>query len=140
MQNELEDNQEDYRSLTHEYWCDLLSTIKFKENRKREATHINKIDYDRADSHYDSDKSTRVPRKNTSKTGVLHSKPNRKAPRHHVTQSHCILCNKEKTPEQKYILHSDEDYFGKRSYQKSIWDGLVGPMRSRAEDVKYNKK
>ena len=27
MQYELEYNQEKYRSLTHEYWCDLLSTI-----------------------------------------------------------------------------------------------------------------
>ena len=38
IQNELEDNKEDYRSLTHEDWCDLLSTIKFKDNKKREAT------------------------------------------------------------------------------------------------------
>ena len=27
MQDKLEDNQEDYRYLTHEYLCDLLSTI-----------------------------------------------------------------------------------------------------------------
>ena len=33
MQDELEDNQEEYRFLTHEYWCYLLSTIKVKDNR-----------------------------------------------------------------------------------------------------------
>ena len=27
MQDKLEDNQEEYSSLDHEYWCDLLSTI-----------------------------------------------------------------------------------------------------------------
>ena len=34
----LEDNQEEYSSLTHEYWCDLLSTIKVKDNRKGKRT------------------------------------------------------------------------------------------------------
>ena len=35
MQDELDDNTEDYRSLTYEYWCDLLSTIEVKDERKR---------------------------------------------------------------------------------------------------------
>ena len=39
MQDEVEENQEDCNSLTHEDWWELLSTIKVKDNRKREATH-----------------------------------------------------------------------------------------------------
>ena len=35
MQDELDDHQEEYQSLTHEYLCDLLSTIKVKDDRKR---------------------------------------------------------------------------------------------------------
>ena len=38
IQYELDDNQEDYRSLTNKYWCDLLSTIEVKDNRKMAAT------------------------------------------------------------------------------------------------------
>ena len=30
MQDELNDNQEDYSSLYHEEWCDLISTIHVK--------------------------------------------------------------------------------------------------------------
>ena len=33
MQDELEESKEDYCSLANEYWCDLLSTIKTKDNR-----------------------------------------------------------------------------------------------------------
>ena len=54
MHDELEDNQEDYRSLDHEDWCDLLSTIKAKYNRKRVATQIKNIESARAAYHYDS--------------------------------------------------------------------------------------
>ena len=38
MQDELDDHQEDYHSLNHEEWCDLLYTIQVKYDRKREAT------------------------------------------------------------------------------------------------------
>ena len=42
-------------------------------------------------------------------------------------------------PEQKYISHSAEDCFGKRSNQKAIRDGLGGRIGSRAEALKqYN--
>ena len=43
MQYELENNQEEYLSLTHEYWCDPFSTIEVKDNSKRVATQIRKI-------------------------------------------------------------------------------------------------
>ena len=54
MHDDLEDNQEDYCSLDHEDWCDLLSTIKAKYNRKRVATQIKMIESARAASNYDS--------------------------------------------------------------------------------------
>ena len=34
MQDELDDHPEDYRSLTYEDWCDLLSTIEVRDERK----------------------------------------------------------------------------------------------------------
>ena len=40
MQDELEYHQEDYRSLTYEYWCDLLSKTEVKDERKRAAIQI----------------------------------------------------------------------------------------------------
>ena len=39
----MDDNPEDYRSLTYEYWCDLLSTIEVQGESKRAAAHINNI-------------------------------------------------------------------------------------------------
>ena len=43
IQDELEDNKEDYYSLTHEDWYDLLSTIKVKDNRKRAAPRSRRL-------------------------------------------------------------------------------------------------
>ena len=93
MQDKLEDNQEGYCSLTHEYWCDLLSTIKVKDNRKMAATQINNIDYDRPASHYDSGRSVEIPRKNKARTGVLRKNKGtkNKALKHHSTQRHCMI-------------------------------------------------
>ena len=61
MQDELEDNQEDYRHLNHEDRCVLLSTIKVKYNRKRAATQIKNITTSRAASHSDSNEFVRFP-------------------------------------------------------------------------------
>ena len=52
MQDELEDNQEDYCSLTREDWWDLLSTI---ESKIIGATQIKKISSARVSFHSDSD-------------------------------------------------------------------------------------
>ena len=38
-----------------------------------------------------------------------------------------------------YMLHNYEDCFVKRSKQKSIKNGLAGPLGSRADDVKQYK-
>ena len=125
MQDELEDNQKDYCSLTHEYFCESLSTIEVKDNRKVAATQINNISYTISASHSDSDKSIRVPRKEKSRTGLLHNNPNINSPKRHGTQSHCMLCKNSVIPEKKYMLHSSEECFGRRSRQNSVRIGLV---------------
>ena len=48
MRGELDDHPEDYRSLTYEDRCDLLSKIEVKDESKRAAVHIKKISYARA--------------------------------------------------------------------------------------------
>ena len=126
MQDEFQDNQEDYSSLTHEYWCEILSTIEVKDNRKRSSTQIKNITSARSVSHSDSNESIKVLRKNKSRTGALHNNPNRKAPKHNGNQRHCVLCKKSGIPEQNYMSHIDEDCFGKRSNKKSIRYRLRG--------------
>ena len=73
IQYKLEDNQEDYCSQAHKYWCDLLSTIEIKDNMKKSATQIKSIVNSRAVSNSDSNESVRVTRKNRVKTGVIQS-------------------------------------------------------------------
>ena len=89
MQYELYDHQEDYCSLTHEYWCDLLYTIEVKDNRKRSAIHIKKISSDIAAYLSDSDRYVRIPRKEKARlgAGVLQSRKiyHNKAPKHTST-------------------------------------------------------
>ena len=119
MQNELEDNLEEYNYLTHEDWCDLLSTIKVKDNRKRSANHIKKIASARAASNHDSDESIRFPRNKKSSTGVLHNNINIKATKHHGTQRHFVIYKKTGMPERKYMLHSAED-------QQEVHQGQTG--------------
>ena len=50
MRYEFYDHPEDYRSLTYEYWCDLLSTIEVKDERKKAALYIKNIASARASS------------------------------------------------------------------------------------------
>ena len=85
MRDELDDHPEDYCYLTYEYWCDLLSTIEFKDERKRAAGHINKIAYSRAASLSDSDGYMRVQRMKKTNTGVsnYHNSTRRAHDRHH---------------------------------------------------------
>ena len=74
MQDELEDNQEDYCSLTSEYWCDLLTKIEVKYNKKRASTQIKKIKASISTSHYDRNEYIKVPCIKKSRTGVLRKK------------------------------------------------------------------
>ena len=130
MQDELEDKQEDYCSLDHDDWCDIMSTIKVKDNRKRAATQINRIATSKAAYYSDSDESIRVPRKKKANTGVInnHKQEGKKTPKYHSTQRYCVLCKKAGMPEQKHMSHSSENCFGKRSNQQSIKNGLGNPQ------------
>ena len=89
----LYDHKEDYRSLTHKGWCDLLSTIHVKYNRKRAATQLNKIASDREASLSDSDKYVRILRKKKARTGALisYKGPQKKSHKYHGTQKICVI-------------------------------------------------
>ena len=76
----------------------------------------------------DSKKYVRVTRKKKATTNQ------------HSAQRYCIPCKKAGMLDQKHLLHGSEDCFGKRYNQKSIKDGLGGPMVSRAKAVKQYKK
>ena len=93
MSYELDDHLEDYRSLTYEDWCDLLSTIKVKDESKRAVVHIKKISYDSTVSLSNSNKSLRIPRRKKDKTGVSnsHKSPRRENNRHHGAHRYCVL-------------------------------------------------
>ena len=79
--------------MTSENWCDLLSKIEVKDERKREATQIKKITSARAASLYDSNKSFNIPRKKKESTGILRSnrEPQKKAHKHHGTQRYSVI-------------------------------------------------
>ena len=115
MQYELEYNQEDYRSLNHEYWCGLLSTIEVKYNRKGSATEIKNIETLWAASIYDSSESIRAPRKKKYRTSLQFKQQGENIPKHHGAQCYYVLFKKEVMHEIKYILYNYEDCFGKAS-------------------------
>ena len=92
MQDELEYNQEDYRFLTHEYWCGLMSTIEVKYNRKRAATQIKNIENSWAASLSDSYESIRAPRKKKYRTGFRFKQQGENISKHHGAQSYYVLC------------------------------------------------
>ena len=92
MWDELEYHPEDYRSLTSEYWCDLLSKIEVKDERKRAVSQIEKIASDRESSISCSNKYVRMPRNKKARTGVFCSnKLQKNAHKHHGTQRYCVL-------------------------------------------------
>ena len=105
MQDELEDNQEAYHSLSHEYWCNLLSTIEVKDSRKRSTTQTKRHATSKAASHSESDESIRVLHKKRVRTGVI---PNRKqqgknTPKHHGIHHYCVLYKKAGMTERRYM-------------------------------------
>ena len=74
MQDELEDNQEDYHSISNEYWCDLLTTIEVKDNMKMDTNQIKRLATYRESSNYDSNESVRVPCKKRVRNGATPSR------------------------------------------------------------------
>ena len=136
MQDELEYHPEDYCPLTYEYWCDLLSTIKVKDESKMVSGQINKIAFSRESSLSDSNNSLRIPRKKKDRTGVLRStKYPKKAHKHHSIQHDCVLCNKAGMIERKYMLHSSKDFTGMCT-NRTIKDGIIVYLGGGTDTVK----
>ena len=141
IMDELDDNIEDYRSLTYEYWCDLLSTIEVKDERKRAAVYIKKIASTRPASPSDSDESVSIMRRKKAKTGVQRSNnsPISAHDRHHGAHRYYVIFKKAVIPEQKYMSHSAEDCTGVRT-KRSIKDGMGGPIGSSTHAVQQHMK
>ena len=95
MRDELDDPLEHYCSLTYEDWCDFLSKIKVKNERKREAAYIKSISSAREAPFSGSNEYVKHLRKKKTKTGVLQYKksPN-KAHRHHSIHHYCVIFKK----------------------------------------------
>ena len=141
MRYELDDHTEGYNSLTYENWCDLLSTIEVKYERKMAAGHIKNIASARAASLSDRKKSARITRRNKARTGVSnsHKTPRRAHDRHHGTHRYCILYKKSGMTKRKYMSHSTEDWAGMCT-NHHIKDGMGGPDGSRNHAVQQHKK
>ena len=137
MKDELDDHQEDYLSLTHEDWCELLSTTEVKYERKIEATQIKKAASAREEYLSDSNESVRIPRKNKASTGVLRSNksPQKKAHKHHGTHTYCVFYKKAGMSDRKYMSHSAEDCTD-QSTNRTTKEGMGGSVGSRADTVK----
>ena len=140
MQGDLEDHPEKYCSFTYEYWCDLLSTIEVKYERKRAVAHIKNIASAIEASLYDRDKSVMIPRKKKASNSFLcPQKKQKKAQKYHGIQHYHILCKKAGISELKYILHSAEYCTGVRNNQ-TIKDVMGGSAGNRADSVNQYKK
>ena len=140
VRDELDEHPEDYCSLTYEDWCDLLSTIKVKDERKRASVHINNIDSARAAYLSDSNDPARILKKKKAKTGLFHSnKSSKNLHRHHRIHRYCVLYKKAGMPKRKYTSHNDEDC-NVMCTNRSIKYGMRGPVGSRADDVQQYTK
>ena len=81
----------DFCSLPHKEMCDLLSTLEDKDNRKRSAAQIKRLDTQKVlVVDVGSDATTKVPHKKKTRTGVF--------PSHNQK-------NKSKTPNYGGINH-----------------------------------
>ena len=140
MRDELDDHPEYYPSLTYEYWCDLLSIIEVKDERKRTGVHIKKISSSSTASLSNINESVRIPRRKKSKTGVLipNNSPRRTHDRHHSTQRYCVLFKKAEIPERNYASHIAKDCTSVRT-KCSIKDGMGGLIGSRTHAVQQHK-
>ena len=78
--------------------------------------------------------------KKKASTGILRSnKLQKKLHKHHVIQSHCMLCKKAGMPERNYIPNIAKDCTGV-SANPTIKDGIGGSVGSRADTMKQYKR
>ena len=140
MQNELDEHTEEYRSLTYEYWCDLLSTIEVEDERKRSAAQIKNIASARVASISDNEESTRIQRKNKARPGVLRFKtPQKNVHKHHGIQRYCVIFKKAGIPDRNFMSHSAKDCTGVCT-NRTIKYRMGGYVVSRTATVNQYKK
>ena len=72
MQYVMDEKYVEYCYLTHEYWCELSSTLEAKDSRNRAADQIKRLSIQKAVT-VDSDSGSipRVPRKKKSINGMF---------------------------------------------------------------------
>ena len=71
----------------------------------------------------------RVPHKNNLSTGILPTQdPIIKSPNYDGNHIHCMLYKNAVMPDQNYIPHSSEVWFGKSSDQESLKEGMIGNL------------
>ena len=72
MHDELDNISQDYLSVPHKDWCELMSTIVVKDNSKISAAQVKRLAASKAaPANYDFDMSARVTRKKKARNVVL---------------------------------------------------------------------
>ena len=89
--------------MNNEDWCELLSTIKVKDNRKRAATQIKIIETSIEGSHYNSDECIRALCNKRARNCVLCKKQGENI-KHHGVHHYCVLCNKSGMSERSIFF------------------------------------
>ena len=143
MHNYLYDNIQDYGSLPHKYWCDLLSTMEKKDNRKRAATQIKRVAASKAaPANYDSNAYKRFPLKKKARTVVILDQKNqvKNSSKNIGSQIYCVLYKKDRIIEHNWKSHSSKNCFGKFSDQAYVKEGLGGTLGNRVAAFKQNHK
>ena len=112
--------------------------------KKWEDVQIKKVD-SKNSLAVDYDRYTRqkVSRKKKYRAGLLlacKQKNKSKTPKHGGIQRYCMLCKNSGMPERKFMLHSAETCFGKRSYEESLNKGMGGIMGNSDADFKQFSK
>ena len=108
----MDEKDTDFCSLPHKEWCDLLSTLETKDNMKKYAAQIKRLDRYKV-VFVDSERDTilKVPHKKKARTSVFpdHKQSNKKnTPRHGGIQRYCVLYKKTGITEHKYMSRSAE--------------------------------
>ena len=100
----MEETDRGYLSLPHEKWCDLLSTLEAKDNRKSATYQIKRLASPKAAPASDIDGSHILPgKKKVRARFILSCNPIKKAPKNLGTHSYYIMFNKAVMLERKYM-------------------------------------
>ena len=123
----------------------VTSYTPWKENNnsKRDGAQIKRLAIHKAATESSIEERIRFPRKKKTRTGIiLDRKTIRKPPNHGVTQFYCVLCNMYGMNQWKYMSHSYDICFVKRSDQmkEDMGDNLGNRYKYVNNLRKSNKK